>query len=149
MAHWKKISPHILQPTDTNPASTPTTRHAVVNHPRLLTESKTLSEKNAIRTPLIQTPPTESIPQVECIVIDKYADSQTEEEAETTKTLQIQRLANIRMSHEHDVLMGRGNTKYLPGNQFFRNLIRKHCKHYGSSCKDEKGIFATLIMDEG
>jgi len=165
MAHWKRIAQHPFKPTDADSLRlslatkdggdrekkyppTGLITKPTVNDLRSLTESDNMSEQNEIQPHPIRTPLSQSIPQAECAVRKKVANTQTEKEAEFTKAFRIQQLANIRNPHEHDVLMGRGNMKYHPGNQFFRNLVKQYSKQYISSCKNEKGIYTRLIMDE-
>lgn len=51
--------------------------------------------------------------------------------------------------HEHDVLSGRGNfVNYHAGNEYFRELVRKHKVEYVKCPKPQKGKFSKLIVDE-
>lgn len=56
---------------------------------------------------------------------------------------------DIKDPHDHDVLSGRGNfVNYHPGNEFFRELVRKHKLAYVQCPKPQKGKFSKLIYDE-
>eukprot|EP00978_Attheya_sp_CCMP212_P014389 scaffold36555_cov51-Attheya_sp.AAC.6 len=49
----------------------------------------------------------------------------------------------------HDVLSGRGNyVNYHPGNEHFRNLVKKYKKVYVTCPKAQKGKYSRLIVDQ-
>jgi hypothetical protein len=49
----------------------------------------------------------------------------------------------------HDVLSGRGNyVNYHPGNEHFRNLVKKYKKAYVACPKAQKGKYSRLIVDQ-
>jgi hypothetical protein len=60
-----------------------------------------------------------------------------------------QDMNSIETPHEHDVLSGRGNfVNYHAGNEYFRELVRKHKVAYVACPKAQKGKFSLLIYDE-
>ena len=60
-----------------------------------------------------------------------------------------EQLYDIVEPHDHDVLAGRGNfVNFHPGNEYFRELVRKHKVAYVAAPKPQKPKFARLIVDE-
>ncbi len=58
-------------------------------------------------------------------------------------------LKDIEVTHNHDVLSGRGNNiNSHSGNRYFRSLVNKLKVEYVATQKAEKGMFAKLIVTQ-
>ena len=54
----------------------------------------------------------------------------------------------IELPHDHDVISGRGNFYYHPGNHRFRNIICKIKKEYMKGTLDEKKTYTLDVIDK-
>lgn len=65
------------------------------------------------------------------------------------KQQQTEKVKNISLPHEHDVLCGRGNfVNYHPGNEYYRSLVKKFFMRYVACPKSDKPKFAAMIYSD-